>query len=212
MGFRITQTIDTVNFGTLTESYARIEMYRIDKVLGSIYTTVALYPSYEAAQTANSPYVDENGSFLLNSFSYSENGDLYHGNVVYASDSGSFTEVQGNYTSSIIATAITYNGNSFDYPTYLRFPVTSSVTVNIPVYQDQLVSQSVNYFDFDETGSIVTKTRIDYVSQSVQIGTQDTTYFTPNVALITGSTYQFAYDNVKTVYSGIFGSENIIDN
>lgn len=38
MGFKITQTIDTVNFGTLTESYARLKtnIRYIDNALGKV--------------------------------------------------------------------------------------------------------------------------------------------------------------------------------
>ena len=48
MGFIIKQSLET-NQGLLTEAYARIEMYRVDMFYGLLHTTVAMYPSKQAA-------------------------------------------------------------------------------------------------------------------------------------------------------------------
>lgn len=48
MGFIIKQPIET-NQGLLSEAYARIEMFRVDKFFGLLHATVAMYPSREAA-------------------------------------------------------------------------------------------------------------------------------------------------------------------
>jgi archaellin len=58
MGFTISQTIQTYNFGELTSFYGRIERYSIDKILGQIRATVALYPSLTEASTSFPLYLD----------------------------------------------------------------------------------------------------------------------------------------------------------
>lgn len=178
-----------MNQGDLTSSYARIEKYTFDKKTGNCYATVALYPSYQDAQDSVPPYLT---------------GFSNQGNYFSPSDP--------NYSGSkIIATLINYSGSQFEYPNFLFLPCTASVVIDQPIYETQIVTQSVPYFDFDETGSMIEKTKIEYVSQSVQIGTQPVTKYYSNLDSITGSFYTFMYDGVKNIYGSIFGNENITD-
>lgn len=48
MGFIVKQSLET-NQGLLTEAYVRIEMYRVDMFYGLLHTTIAMYPSRQAA-------------------------------------------------------------------------------------------------------------------------------------------------------------------
>jgi hypothetical protein len=48
MGFTVKQPLET-NQGLLTEAYVRIEMYRVDMFYGLLHTTIAMYPSRQAA-------------------------------------------------------------------------------------------------------------------------------------------------------------------
>lgn len=48
MGFIVKQPLET-NQGLLTEAYVRIEMYRVDMFYGLLHTTIAMYPSRQAA-------------------------------------------------------------------------------------------------------------------------------------------------------------------
>lgn len=48
MGFIIKQPLET-NQGLLSEAYARIEMFRVDKFFGLLHATIAMYPSRKAA-------------------------------------------------------------------------------------------------------------------------------------------------------------------
>jgi hypothetical protein len=48
MGFIIKQPLET-NQGLLNEAYVRIEMYRVDMFYGLLHTTIAMYPSRQAA-------------------------------------------------------------------------------------------------------------------------------------------------------------------
>lgn len=48
MGFIVKQPLET-NQGLLNEAYVRIEMYRVDMFYGLLHTTIAMYPSRQAA-------------------------------------------------------------------------------------------------------------------------------------------------------------------
>jgi hypothetical protein len=48
MGFIVKQPLET-NQGLLDEAYVRIEMYRVDMFYGLLHTTIAMYPSRQAA-------------------------------------------------------------------------------------------------------------------------------------------------------------------
>jgi hypothetical protein len=114
-------------------------------------------------------------------------------------------------SSDIIPVKINYNETDVDYPTHYIFALTSSVLVDVPVYEYNVVSESINYYDFDENGDVVEKTRIEYTSQSIQTGTEQITKYQYDTNVITGSALPFAYELVKSKYGDIFGHENIID-
>lgn len=116
-----------------------------------------------------------------------------------------------NITSHIIPVSINYNETDIEYPTYYQFLLTSSVLVDVPVYENTVISESISYYDFDINGDVVEKTRIEYTSQSKQIGTEQVTKYKYDTSIITGSALPFAYELVKSEYGNIFGHENIID-
>jgi hypothetical protein len=63
MGFIIKQPLET-NQGLLEEAYARIEMYRVDMFNGLLHTTIAMYPSRQAALDTFPVYFGERNASL----------------------------------------------------------------------------------------------------------------------------------------------------
>jgi hypothetical protein len=176
MGFIIKQPLET-NQGLLSEAYARIEMFRVDKFFGLLHTTVAMYPSREAAI---------------------ETFPVYLG------------EVNPN-PSQIVGVSIVYDGKEIEYPTYFEFPLTVPVEVEIPVFEDVVETKESKYYDFDESGEVVEKTREVKTVKRVLAGTETVTKLKIDINQVNRDVYSTAYDLVKKEFGQIFGDENIID-
>ena len=174
MGFIIKQPIET-NQGLLTEAYARIEMYRVDMFYGLLHTTVAMYPSRQAAKDTFPIYFGE----------------------------------KNPYPSQIVGVSIVYNGEEIEYPTYFEFPMVDPIEVEIPIYEEVVENKVSKYYDFDDEGEIIEKTREEETKTTVQTGTQ--TIIKQKINVNKENVYSFAYDLVKKEFGKIFGDENIID-
>ena len=106
-------------------------------------------------------------------------------------------------------TNIFYNNEEIEYPTYFEFPMVDEVEIEIPIYEDIIKNKISKYYDFDEHGDIVEKTKEEEFKTTIQIGTQTITKQKINVNK--ENVYSFAYNLVKEEFSKIFGNENIID-
>jgi hypothetical protein len=145
------------------------------------------------------------------------NGYLHTTVCMYPSKQGaadSFPEYFGESQtkpSQNVGVNITYNDQEMEYPTYFYFPMTSSVQIEQPVFETTTTTQTSTYYDFDDTGNIVEKTRTEDVVKSVQTGTETIIKYKVDVAQAEGNVYAFAYNLVKAEYGKIFGNENIVD-
>lgn len=117
----------------------------------------------------------------------------------------------GSGQSDVIGVSINYNGQELEYSTFFTFPLTGSIEIEEPIMAEQINSQSISYYDFDENGDVVEKERIEYTSQSIQIGTNIVTKYIPNINQITGSIFEHSYSLVKEEFGRVFGYENIVD-
>jgi hypothetical protein len=176
MGFIVKQPLET-NQGLLTEAYVRIEMYRVDMFYGLLHTTIAMYPSRQAA---------------LETF------PVYFGEV-------------NPHPSQIVGVSIVYNDQEIQYPTYFEIPLVKDQEIEVPVFEDVLETKTSTYYDFDDNGDIVEKTREDQVTRTVQTGTQTIVKQKIDINKNNGNIYSFAYEQIKKEFGAIFGDENIID-
>ena len=113
------------------------------------------------------------------------------------------------HPSQVVGVSIVYNGEEIEYPTYFEFPMVDPVEIEIPIYEDVVGSKISKYYDFDDNGEIIEKTREEETKTTVQTGTQTITKQKINVNK--GNVYSFAYNLVKKEFGKIFGDENIID-
>jgi hypothetical protein len=113
------------------------------------------------------------------------------------------------HPSQIVGVSIVYNGEEIEYPTYFEFPMVDPVEIEIPIYEDVVGSKISKYYDFDDNGEIIEKTREEETKTTVQTGTQ--TIIKQKINVNKENVYSFGYDLVKKEFSKIFGDENIID-
>ena len=113
------------------------------------------------------------------------------------------------HPSQIVGVSIVYNGEEIEYPTYFELPMVDPVEVEIPIYEDVVENKVSKYYDFDDNGEIIEKTREEEVKTTAQTGTQSITKQKININK--ENVYSFAYEEIKKEFGKIFGDENIID-
>jgi hypothetical protein len=113
------------------------------------------------------------------------------------------------HPSQIVGVGIVYNGEEIEYPTYFEFPMVDPIEVEIPIHEDVVENKVSKYYDFDDNGEIIEKTREEEIKTTVQTGTQNITKQRININK--ENVYSFAYESVKKEFGKIFGEENIID-
>ena len=113
------------------------------------------------------------------------------------------------HPSQIVGVSIVYNGEEIEYPTYFELPMVDPVEVEIPIYEDVVENKVSKYYDFDENGEIIEKSREEEVKTTSQTGTQSITKQKININK--ENVYSFAYEEIKKEFGKIFGEENIID-
>ena len=113
------------------------------------------------------------------------------------------------HPSQIVGVSIVYNGEEIEYPTYFELPLVDPVEIEIPIHEDVVESKTSKYYDFDENGEIVEKTREEETKTTIQTGTQTITKQKININK--ENVYSFAYEEIKKEFGKIFGDENIID-
>ncbi len=182
MALQINQEIETINKGIVTNPYLRIESYRIDKVLGYLLVSCAMFRDKNDADA--------------NKFVYHED---------YAQPMSRVGQT------GPIATLITYNDNSFEYPVIIEFPLGINEVVTEDILEDQEVTRTITYNDFDENGDIVEQTRTETTIEKVKTGTHEVTKSRIDISVIGSNPYGLAYEKLKTHYEGIFGAGNVTD-
>jgi hypothetical protein len=119
-----------------------------------------------------------------------------------------FGEVSPN-VSQVVGVDVILNDEEIIYPTYFEFPMVKDEEIEIPIMEEQVETKTSTYYDFDEKGEIVEKTREEKITKLVQTGSNKITK--QKIDINKGNVYEFAYDLVKKEFGKIFGDENIID-
>jgi hypothetical protein len=113
--------------------------------------------------------------------------------------------------SQVIGVSLVYKGEEMEYPTYFQFPMAEPVEIEVPRFEEVKEVVTSTYYDFDEDGNIVEKTRETEKTKTVQTGTETITKYKISINKNEGKVYEFAYASVKEQFGKIFGDENIID-
>lgn len=113
--------------------------------------------------------------------------------------------------SQVIGVKIVYKDEEIEYPTLLEIPLVTEIDVEVPQYEDREEVKNSIYYDFDESGEIVEKTREVKTIRKVLAGTQIVSKPKININQNNGKIYEYAYNLVKEEFGHIFGNENIID-
>lgn len=121
-----------------------------------------------------------------------------------------FGEVNPN-PSQVIGVKIIYKGEEIEYNTLFEIPLVEEVEVEVPYYEDQEKLETSTYYDFDEKGDIVEKTREVVTTNKVLAGTQVISKPKININVNDGKIYEYAYTLIKGYFGETFGNENIID-
>lgn len=119
-----------------------------------------------------------------------------------------YGEVSPNI-SQVVGVSIIFNDEEITYPTYFEFPMVKDEEVEIPIMEETTETKTSTYYDFDEKGDIVEKTREEKIIKLVQKGSNK--IIKQKIDINKGNVYEFAYDLVKKEFGKIFGDENIID-
>lgn len=182
MALKITKEIETTNKGLVTNPYLRIESYHIDKVMGFMVVSVAMFVSKEDS---------EKGKFI------------YHEDIL--------DPLNRIPQSGPIATSIIVDGNPIEYPTIFELPLSVTETITQDVYETQNLTREVKYYDFDENGNVVEKVREESYTDRVKTGTEETTKSKIDISVIGSDPYGWAYSQIKTRLEPIFGAGNVTD-
>lgn len=182
MALQINKEIETTNKGVVTNPYARIESYHIDKSFGIMRVSIALYSSEEDADKNKFVYIED---FLNPLERVSQSGP--------------------------IATLINFDGQSINYPTLFDFPLAVDETITEDEYQTQNLVRTVKYYDFDEDGNVIEKTREESYQDRVKIGTKSVTKSRIDFSVIGSNPYAWAYTKLKPKLEEVFGEGNVID-
>ena len=113
--------------------------------------------------------------------------------------------------SQVIGVKIVYKDEEIEYPTLLEIPLVTEIDVEVPQYEDREEVKNSVYYDFDESGEIVEKTREVKTIKKVLAGTHIVSKPKININQNNGKIYEYAYNLVKEEFGHIFGNENIID-
>lgn len=113
--------------------------------------------------------------------------------------------------SQVIGVKVIYKEEEIEYPTLFEIPLVDEVEVEVPYYEDKEEIETGTYYDFDEKGEVVEKTREVKNIKKVLAGTQVISKPKININQNDGKIYEYAYTLIKGYFGEIFGNENIID-
>lgn len=119
--------------------------------------------------------------------------------------------INNSKPSTIIGVELEKNGETIQYPLSVTMPVTSSTIVNVPVYQNFFMSQSINYYEVDESGNKIEKNKLEYKNNPLIVAVEEIEQDILNTEVLTGNVFPFMYTVVTERYKEIFGEENIIN-
>jgi len=102
------------------------------------------------------------------------------------------------------------NGSFTWTPSHLRFNLTSSEVVEVITYSSSYDNQLVDYLDYDDDGNEITVQRTESL-ETLHSSSQEVTKSRIDLNQITGSVYEYAYNEVKNYYISIFGEANVQD-
>jgi hypothetical protein len=144
MGFIVSQSVETFLGATLDSFYVRIEHYQLDKIRGTIGTTVAHYETPEAANATFPKYLEDIPSpygRVPTSMSY--NGEWKHYDMWYEFHITSSVSITEQFTSS------SWHSEMIDY-------------IDFDENGDEIVAQKEEWFETIITGSReIPKTLLD---------------------------------------------------
>jgi hypothetical protein len=135
MGFIVSQSVETFLGKTLDNFYVRIEHYQLDKIRGTIGTTVAHYETPEAANATFPNYLEDIPSpygRVPTSMSY--NGEWKHYDMWYEFYVTSSVTITEQFTSS------SWHSEIVDY-------------IDFDENGDEIVAQKEEWFETITTGS-----------------------------------------------------------
>lgn len=182
MALRINREIETINKGLVTEAYYRIESYHIDKPTGFMVVSGALYANKQDADESKFTYHEE----ILD-------------------------PLNRPYKPGPVATLITLDGSSFEYPTLFDIPISVEETVTEDVFEEKTMTRTVKYFDFDENGEIIEKTREEEYIDRQKTGTKQVVKSKIDLSIVKLDPYKWAYEKIKPALEVAFGQGNVID-
>lgn len=113
--------------------------------------------------------------------------------------------------SQVVGVKIVYKEEEIEYPTLFEIPLVDEVEVEVPQFKEVEEVQTSTYYDFDESGNVVEKTREQKDIKKVFAGTEVITKPKININQNNGKIYEYAYQLIKEDFGQIFGDENIID-
>ena len=102
------------------------------------------------------------------------------------------------------------NGSFTWTPSHLRFNLTSSEVVEVITYSSSYDDHIVDYIDYDDDGNEITVQRTESL-EVLHSSSQDVSKSRIDLDQITGSVYEYAYNEVKNYYINIFGAANVQD-
>lgn len=110
----------------------------------------------------------------------------------------------------LLTPQFSYNEIDYNFAYPFQYPLTESVEVERMVYSSSYTENEVGYIDFDDDGNEFIATRIENI-ETVYTSSEVVNRSKVNINLITGSVYEYAYDQVKESYREIFGANNVKD-
>jgi hypothetical protein len=93
---------------------------------------------------------------------------------------------------------------------YIEFPLTQSEQVVVTTYSSSFEDRLVDYIDYDDDGNEVTKQRNQKI-EIITTGSEEVTKSRINMDLITGSAYEYAYNQLKSRLIETYGDNNVND-
>lgn len=94
---------------------------------------------------------------------------------------------------------------------YFEFSLTKEVTIIEDITEEQEVTETETYFDFDDSGEVVEKTKEYTVIKDVKIDEKEVKKMKIDLTSINNDFFGHAYELLKQKYGKKFGKENIKD-
>ena len=121
-----------------------------------------------------------------------------------------YTEDLSTDADGLLTPQFTYNGESHNWAFPFQYHLTQSVQVEQLVYSSSFTDQEIEYIDFDDDGNEVIRTRTESI-ETVHTSSELVDRSLIDINQITGSVYEYAYNEVKGHYKATFGDSNVND-